>query len=129
MVKFKKPTSLFKCWLRNRNFTQNTLDTRCQIKSPMWPNRTWRFLGGCKSYRRFAIKSPSMIYPKSPSMIPPPKIVQFWAKFQTHTTSCFASQRSFLRKTNEGYAQGSISSHAQSKVPGARSLGKPQKLA
>ena len=27
------------------NFTQNTLDTRCQIKSPMWPNRTWR-LGG-----------------------------------------------------------------------------------
>ena len=42
---WKKPTSLFKCWLRNRNFTQNTLDTRCQIKSPMWPNRTWR-LGG-----------------------------------------------------------------------------------
>ena len=30
----------------------------------------------------------------------PPQIVQFWAKFQTHTTSCFASQRSFLRKTN-----------------------------
>ena len=44
-MKLKKPTSLFKCWLRNRNFTQNTLDTRCQIKSPMWPNRTW-CLGG-----------------------------------------------------------------------------------
>ena len=26
---------------------------------------------------------------------------RFWAKFQTHTTSCFASQRSFLGKTNK----------------------------
>ena len=26
---------------------------------------------------------------------------RFWAKFRTHTTSCFASQRSFLRKTNK----------------------------
>ena len=45
-MKLKKPTSLFKCWLRNRNFTQKTLDTRCQIKSPMWPNRTWHLGGG-----------------------------------------------------------------------------------
>ena len=100
-MKLKKPTSLFKCWLRNRNFTQNTLDTRCQIKSPMWPNRTWRFLGGGKSYRRFTLKSPSTIYPQIACTIYPPlQIVQFWEKFQTHTTSCFASQRSFLRKTN-----------------------------
>ena len=117
-MKLKKPTSLFKCWLRNRNFTQNTLDTRCQIKSPTWPNQTWQFRGG-KSYRQFTLKLPSTIYPKSsvrftPPKLPgkifpsnhqvrftPPQIIQFWAKFQTHTTSCFASQRSFLRKTND----------------------------
>ena len=51
-MKFKKPTSLFKCWLRNRNFTENTLDTRYQIKSPMWPHKFGNFRGG-KLYRRF----------------------------------------------------------------------------
>ena len=72
-MKLKKPTSLFKCWLRNRNFTQNTLDTRCQIKSPMWPNRTWWFLWvGGKSYRRFTLKSPSTIYPQIACTIYPP---------------------------------------------------------
>ena len=115
----KKPTSLFKCWLRNRNFTQNTLDTRCQINILMWPHKIWQFWGG-KSYRWFTPQITKydlpqivcMIHPpkiaredlplKSPSTIYPPQIVQFWAKFQTHTTSCFASQRSFLRKTNFG---------------------------
>ena len=121
VVKFKKPTSLFKCWLRNRNFTQNTLDTRCQIKSPMWPHKIWQFRGGgVNRTDDLPLKSPSTIYPKSsvrftppPPKSPgkicpsnrqgrftPPQIIQFWAKFQTHTTSCFASQRSFLRKTN-----------------------------
>ena len=116
----KKTTSLFKCWLRNRNFTQNTLDTRCQIKSLMWPHKIWRFQGGgVNCTDNLPLKSPSTIYPKSsvrftplpesPGKIypsncqvwfNPPQIVQCWAKFQTHTTSCFASQRSFLRKTN-----------------------------
>ena len=63
-MKFKKPTSLFKCWLRNRNFTQNTLDTRCQIKSPMWPHKIWR-LGGVNRTGDLPLKSPSTIYPKS----------------------------------------------------------------
>ena len=120
MVKFKKPTSLFKCWRRNRNFTQNTLHTRCQIKSPMWPHKIWRFRGGVNHTDDLPLKSPSMIYPKLsvrftppkitredlplklPSTIypPPPKSSNFEQNFR-HTTSCFASQRSFLRKTNK----------------------------
>ena len=39
------------------------------------------------------LKSPRIIYP-------PPQIINFEQNFR-HTTSCFASQRSFLRKTNE----------------------------
>ena len=97
-MKFKKPTSLFRCWLKNRNFAHNTLDTRCQIKSPMWPHKIWQFWGG-KLYRRFTpqiakydsprivctisggvnctdnlpLKLPGEIYPKSSVQFTPPK--------------------------------------------------------
>ena len=68
----KKPTFLFKCWLRNRNFTQNTLDTRCQIKSLMWPHKIWWFRGGVNRKDDLPLKSPSTIYPKSSVWFTPP---------------------------------------------------------
>ena len=83
-MKLKKPTSLFKCWLRNRNFTQNTLDTRCQMNRPMWPNRHCRFGGGGKSCRQFGIKSAVTIYPQigSDDLPPPPKSSNFEQNFK-----------------------------------------------
>ena len=75
-MKFKKPTSLFKCWLRNINFTQNTLDTRCQIKSPMWPHKIWQFQGGGKSYRWFTPQIAKYNLPQIVCMIYPPKIAR-----------------------------------------------------
>ena len=66
-----------------------------------------------------------MIYPPPPKLpgkicssncqgwFTTPQIIQFWAKFQMHTTSCFASQRSFLQKTNHSYLYCSINYHQQ----------------
>ena len=82
------------------------------------PNRLYDFVGG-KSYRRFTLKSPSTIYPKSsvwftlrnrqerftPQIVCttyPPQIIWFWAKFQTHNIMlCFT--KVFSAKDQKGY--------------------------
>ena len=92
---------------------------------PIWGKSSLPNSGGGKSSLQIWCKSSLLIYPQitkyqlhqivgftppeirqwrfTPNLqwrFTPPQSVQFWAKFQTHATSCFASQRSFLRKTN-----------------------------
>ena len=122
------------------DFRGGKLYRRFTLKSPstIYPKSSVWFRGG-KSYRWFTLKSPStisggksyrwftpqiakydlpqivcMIYPpeiaredlplKSSVRFTPPKSSDFEQNFR-HTTSCFASQRSFLRKTNNHFCR------------------------
>ena len=105
----------------SRRFTPNR-----QVRFLGGVNRQVRFLGGgvnrtdnllscccvgCCHYPNCQVQIIWMIYPpppksylaiwgKSSGRFTPPQIVNFEQNFR-HTTSCFASQRSFLRKTND----------------------------
>ena len=124
LKEIKKPTCLSKSWATNKDFTQNSFATRCLVPGVLSE------MGGGKSPGRFTLKSiksdlpsnrPAEIPPPQslifrqisthttdimlcyrPAEIPPPPNRLFSDKFQlTQPTSCFAIQRSFLRKTNQ----------------------------